>query len=343
MTGCHNSDVDYPDYPYQTIYFARQTPIRTITLGEEVYADNSDDNEHAFQVKVALGGVNENRKNHSAEFIVDNSLCDGITFSDGRDIKALPESYYTINTNSVEIKKGKALGGIRVQLTDAFFNDPASVDLNYVLPIRLTHSADSILEGRAKVGVESPNRLDANDWSVLPQDYVLYALKYKNPYHGCWLSKGVDKIEHNGANSTTDRNTQYWEKASLRYLTTKALNKAVYKFSHAVPTFDSNGEKSEKNITCELILTVGNDGVVAVSTETPDCTASGSGQWTEKGEKKAFGDEDRDRLQLSYTYSINYVINDQTGERATYKATIDEVMCLRDRQNKLEEFSFKLK
>ena len=61
------------------------------------------------------------------------------------------------------------------------------------------------------------------------------------------------------------------------------------------------------------------------------------------GEKKAFADEDRDRLELNYTYTINYVVNEQTGETASYTVETNEVMCLRARENTLEEFSFVLK
>lgn len=345
LTGCHNGDIEFPDYKYQTISFATQTPVRTITLGEEAYVDNSLDNEHAFMVKAVLGGVNENRRDHSASFKIDNSLCDGILFSDGREVKPLPESYYSINTDGLVIRKGEVIGGFRVDLTDAFFADPASVDLTYVLPVVLTSSNDSILVGKAKDGVVSPNRFNSNDWvtSCEPKDYVLYAVKYKNQYHGCWLSKGTDKITNNGQTSTVSRTPEYWEKASLRYLTTKALDKSYYNFSYAVPTVDANGGKSEKNISCQLILTVDSNGAVSVSTETPGCTATGSGQWTLKGEKKAFADEDRDQLKLKYTFAIEYVINDQTGEKATYSVDVDEVMCLRDRENKFETFSYKLK
>lgn len=343
VTGCQNGDVDFLDFEYQTIYFARQTPVRTITLGDEMYADNTIDNEHAFEVKAALGGVNENRADHSVQFKIDNSLCDNILFSDGSEVKALPESYYTISTDRIVIRKGAVLGGVRVDLTDAFFADPASVNTTYVLPVVLTNSTDSILSGKVKDGVVDPNRLNKDDWSVVPQDYVLYAVKYKNRYHGCWLSKGTDKIVNNGNSSVTDRVVEFWEKASLRYLTSKSLDKSVYSFSHAVPTVDENGGSSEKTISCDVILTVDSNGGVTVSTESANCTASGSGQWTEKGEKKAFADEDRDQLKLNFTYTIDYVVNEQTGEHAVYKAEIDEVMCLRDRQNKLEEFSIILK
>lgn len=344
VTGCQNSDVDFPDFEYQTISFAHQQPIRTITLGDEMYADNTLDNEHAFEVKAVLGGVNENRRDHMVRFAIDNSLCERIKFTDGRDVKALPAEYYSVNTDYIVIPKGKVLGGFRVDLKDAFFADPEAVNVTYVLPVRLVESKDSILEGQPKPEfVDNADRLNPDHWRVLPKDYVLYAVKYINKYTGCWLSKGTDKIVNNGEASTVDRQAQYWEKASLRYLTTKSLNESVYSFSHAVSTINDRGEKSEKNIACDLILSVDANGAVTVSTESAGCTATGSGQWTYKGEKKAFADSDRDRLELNYTYTIEYVINDMTGEKAVYKADINEVMCMRDRQNKLEEFSFNLK
>lgn len=343
MTGCHNAEKDFPDYDYQTIYFARQTPVRTITLGDERFTDNNLDNEHAFMVKAVLGGVNKNRKDRTAKFIIDNTLCDGIAFSDGSELKALPSDYYSISTDGLVIKKGEVLGGFRVDLKDAFFADPASVNTTYVLPVRLVSSSELLISGTPKDGVENPNRLNSDDWSVLPLDYVLYAVKYKNPYDGCWLSKGKDHITVNGEDKNNDRMAQYWEKASLRYLKSKSLTESVYTFEHDVPTVDAEGNKSEKHLVCDLIVSIDSNGAATVRTESAGCTASGSGQWTKLGEKNAYAGEDRDQLKLNYAYSIEYVVNEQTGETARYTAEIDETMCLRDRQNKLEEFSFILK
>ncbi|MCH5719431.1 hypothetical protein [Niabella hibiscisoli] len=56
FTGC-NRDRDFPDYDYQTVYFAYQYPVRTITLGEDVSVDNSLDNQHKFQIFAAFGEV----------------------------------------------------------------------------------------------------------------------------------------------------------------------------------------------------------------------------------------------------------------------------------------------
>lgn len=343
MTACHNSDVDFPDFEYQTIYFAKQSPIRTVTLGDDGDMDTSLDNQHIIEIKAVLGGVNENRKDHSVDFVVDNSLCDRILFSDGREIKAMPSNYYTLSSDKMVISKGSVLGGVRVNLSDAFFADPESVDVNYVIPLRLTNSADSILSGEAKEGILNPDRLNSEDWAILPKDYILYAVKYKNPYHGVWLSSGVDVVTNNGETKTYDRKVELWENATLRNLTTVSLTRSHYNFRFDVPTIDASGAGSEKNLSIDLNLDIDDNGNCTISTNTPNCTASGNGKWTHKGEPKAWGDKDRDLLVLNYSFDIEYVYNEETGEKAHYQVNSEESLVMRDRQNKLEEFSFIMK
>ena len=343
MTGCHNSDIEFDNFDYQTIYFSKQSPVRTITLGDDGDYDTRDDNAHRLYIKAALGGVNVNNGTHSAAFVVDNSMCDRVKFADGSDILAMPAEYYTIKGDEMVITPGNVIGGVEVQLNDAFFNDPKSVDTNYVIPLRLTHSADSILQGKAKDGIENPDRLNAAHWATEPKDYVLYAVKFKNPYHGCWLSKGIDVIENNGAANTVDRTGAIWEKATLRYITTKGLTQSVYNFTTAVSTIDAQGGKDEKILSCDLILDIDKDGICSVTSGTPGCKASGSGRWTRQGEPKAWGDKDRDLLELKYEFSIDYVYNEQTGQRVTYKYSSEERLVMQSRQNKSEEFKFTLK
>lgn len=343
LTGCHNSDIDHPDFDYQRIYFATQTPIRVITLGDEKFVDNTNDNNHCFEVFATLGGVNENRSERSASFAIDPTLCDGIAFEDGRDIVPLPQSHYVINTGGLSIAKGDVMGSFKVELTDAFFADPKAYELNYVLPVVLTSGSEPILTGTAKEDVASPYRLNREHWSVLPKDYVLYGLKFKNAYDGCWLSKGTDIVTVNGVQSTIDRQAQYWEKASLRYLRTRGLSKSAYGFTHNVTVKDAAGNNTDMFLNIELLLDIDAQGNVTVSTDTPGCSASGNGTWTSLGEKKAFADADRDLLKLNYTYTIDYVADAATGAVATYKVQTDEQMVLRDRENKFEEFKFILK
>lgn len=343
LTGCHNSDIEFPDFEYQTISFAKQSPVRTITLGDDGEYDTSDDNAHRFYIKAVLGGVNVNTKRHTAAFVVDNSMCENLYFDNGAPVLAMPSDYYNIKGDEMVIEKGSVIGGVEVQLTDAYFADPKSVDVTYVVPVRLVSSADSILQGKAKDGIAAPDRRVADHWATQPKDYTFYAVKYKNPYHGCWVSKGKDVIDNRGDVRTIDRQVQLWEKGTLRYLTSKSLSTCVYSFSQAVPCIKADGEPGEKNIGCDLLVTVGDNGAVTIATETAGCTATGSGKWARKGEPKAWGDKDRDLFELNYNFTIDYVYNEQTGEHGLYKYSSEERMVMQSRQNKLEEFKFTVK
>ena len=74
FSACKNDDWEFPDYDYTTVYFAYQSPIRTITLGEDIF-DTSLDNEHKCEIIATMGGVYKNHKNVVIDYRVDNSLC----------------------------------------------------------------------------------------------------------------------------------------------------------------------------------------------------------------------------------------------------------------------------
>lgn len=339
-SSCKNADVDFPDYIYQTIYFAQQTPVRNIVIGDDGEYDTELDNKHQFQAMATLGGINDNNGQRSVEVRIAPELLTGLTFADGRQIKMLPESYYKFETNKIIIPKGKVRGGVLVQLTDAFFEDEQSADMTYVLPMVLVNGSDSILEGKAKEGIENPRRLVTSDWDVTPMDYQLLAIKYKNRYHGVWLSQGKDEINNNGTVTTNDRNKQYWEKADTCWMSTIKLNASRRQFSHYVTTINDKGEEVDTKINITLRLDYTDNGDITVSTKTAGCSASGSGKWEYQAAKKAWGDKDRDQITLNYEYSIPYTLNALTGQTAVYKVKRQETMVMRDRQSKFETFSF---
>ncbi len=340
VSSCKNSDIDFPDYIYQTIYFAQQTPVRTIVIGEDDTAVNDLDNQHQFQVMATLGGVNDNNKSRSVDVRIAPELLNGVTFADGKAVKILPDNYYTLSSNTINIPKGKVRGGSVVQLTDAFFEDEASAEVTYVLPMILVNGSDSILEGKAVEGITAPNRFIASDWEVAPQDYQLLAVNYKNRYHGVWLSQGKDEITVNGNVTVKDRNKQYWEKADTCWFSTIKLDASRRQFSHIVTTINAAGEEVDSRLNCTLRLNFNDNGDITVSTTTTGCTASGSGKWTYHGAKKAWGDKDRDMITLNYEYEIPYVANELTNTVSTYKVKREETLVMRDRQSKFETFSF---
>lgn len=343
LSSCKNDSQEFPDYIYQTVSFAQQTPIRYLTLGEDGEFDVTLDNQHIFQVCPVLGGINTNKKDRWAQLEVDPSLISGMKFADGSDVKLLPQSYYSFLTDTrVTIKKGKVLGYLDVKLEDAFFADPEAVNTCYVLPVRITSASDSILLGTPKTVGTAPSWVDNGEWAVAPQNYTLYAIKYKNKYTGCWLSKSKTTVENNGKTSSTESNPKNWEDADLRYLTSKSLTESRYEFSHPVKCVDANGEEIEKTLTCSLIIKIDDNGAVSVTTDTPGCSASGSGKYTYHGAVKAWRNTDRDMIELTYSYSIPYVVNEMTGVSTEYKVNATETLVARDRQNKLETFSYTL-
>ena len=340
FNSCKNADIDHPDYIYQTLSFAQQSPIRTIVLGDDGDFSTEMDNNHQFRVMATLGGVNENKSRRTVEIKLAPELLEGVTFADGRPTMLLPDDYYEISSTKIEIPKGMVRGGTVVTLTDKFFEDPLSTGVNYVLPMIMYNGSDSILEGRPSPGVENPNRYVSYHWSVTPKDYQLLALKYKNPYHGVWLSQGIDKINNNGATSEVNRNKHYWEEADTCQFTTVKINIARRHFAATVTVKDANGKDVDRTISCDVDLTVSENGAITVSTQTPECTASGNGQWTYKGAVKAWGNKDRDYITLNYSYSIPYVVDESTGQTAVYSVQREEKLVMRDRQSRFETFEF---
>lgn len=294
FTACENGDWEFPDYKYSAVYFAYQSPIRTITLGEDNSVDNSLDNEHKCQIMATVAGVYENKKDVEIGIRVDNTLCDGFKFeSTGGDIIPMPASHYTLGGDKIVIKKGNILGGVTVNLTDAYFNDPKSVELNYVIPVVMTgvQNADTILQGKKQV--DNPVRLSKEDWEVQPKDYVLYAVKYISKYDSHYLRRGVDTYSGNKT-GTEVRHKAYVEKdEAIDGFSTLGINKVQW----ARPTKDAAG----KNVEANLVLAFDESGNCTVSSNSEGVVADGSGKFVAKGDKNSWGGKDRDVLYLDYT------------------------------------------
>lgn len=315
-TSCQNSENKFPDFDYQTVYFAKQSVGRTIELGRDRQVDNSIDNEHAFMIKAVRGGAYTNTLDRTVDVSVDPSLCDDLYFSDdfgGEKVKPLPADYYTLSSSVITIPKGKIDGGIRIQLTDKFFADPEALKFSYVLPMVMNSAShgDSILSGRPVVA--NPSRLVASHWSIQPKDYVLYFLRFVNPWHGQYLRRGVDRLTVDGAPAVEiKRGADYIESDEVVSVSTTGLNLCDVTLSTATD--------GDHRFTYTLRLSFNDKGECTLTSTDPSVSVSGSGRFVVDGEKKAISGEDRDALYLEYTV-----------KGAGWTLTTSDTMVLRNR------------
>ncbi len=320
ISGCKNGDVTFPDFEYTSGYFPYQFPIRTLVLGDDIY-DNTNDNAHRFVVSVAMGGVYENNTNRVFNIEVDESLCDQVVFGGSETpIRPLPRSYYTLSSeNQIAIPKGEMNGGITVQLTDAFFEDPDAISLNYVVPIRLTGSSDvdTILNGRT-------SRPDADvrfagDWDETPKNFTMFGIKYINEFHGTYFHYGECTVK-DASGATVDQNSynaDYVEQNS----TAKLVTTGRHQVSLNVP-FQSELMEGALNL---LLNFDGNSCTVSAAEGSP-YTVGGTGEF--KKDAYSWGNKSRHGLEITYT------VSDGTH---TYEAK--DTLVVRDRGVVMEVFT----
>lgn len=321
--SCYNSENEFPDYEGgTTAYFAYQFPVRTLILGNDIY-DNTLDNNHKCRIWATMGGAYHGR-DAVADIVVDETLCDNLWFVDAggnpaEPVRPMPKEYYTLLSNTIPYN-GDARGYVEVQFTDAFFNDPEAIKNTYVIPLLMTNvkGIDHILTGKPREGL-SPVRQNTQDWDVLAQDYVLYCVKYMNPWQGKYIRRGVDNVTEKGVTKTIVRKDfslvnsdleHYKENPVNQYdevcgISTKNMKQAIFPVS-----FKTSGA----SVPCNLILTF--DGnKCTVSTDDENVTVTGSGEFVVKGtEKPEYKDYQwgsnngkpvqRDILRLAYNVSF---------------------------------------
>lgn len=315
--SCENGTPEFDDFEGGTsVYFARQNVERVLVLGNDETRDNTKDNEHIFNIVSTMGGA-YNGKDITLDVAVDNSLCDNLYFSDGvSPVKPMPAEYYTLAGNTISYG-GNLQGRLQVKLNDAFFADPYSVKNTYVIPliIKDQKGAGKILTGTPFQEGETPALTNSDAWKILPQNYVLYCVKYMNPWAGFYLRRGTDKITENGQTTEEKRAGATIEKDEVCQITTKSLTEAIYPLTvKRVVGKDAEGKDILKSYTCNLKLTFANDGTCSVSSETEGVTATGTGKFVEKGAKLAWGNKDRDILTLQYTVDFGAVKVETTDQ-----------------------------
>lgn len=323
FTACENGDWEFPDYEYSTVYFGSQTPIRTLCMGEDVNPTELD-NKHQCEIVATVAGVYNNTKDVTIGISVDESLCDGLTFDGEKPVLPMPSNYYTIG-NEIVIPSGRVIGGTLVQFTDAYFNDPKTTEVTYVIPVRMNNvaGADSILSGTPMDGVTSPRWSHSGDWSVQPKNYVLYAVKYKNKYHSAFLRRGKD-VYSGAKTGTVVRHATYVEQDEV-HENSEFVTRGLQQLQWNYEVTNQNGE----NINTQLLLTFNeSDGSCTLTSEAEGVTATGTGKFVEKGDKNSWGNKDRDVLYLDYTLEYDGI-----------KCVTQDTLVVRDRGMKAEWFT----
>ena len=329
--SCYNADKEFPDYEGgTTAYFAYQYPVRTLILGNDIY-DNTLDNAHKCQIWSTMGGAYGGR-DATVDIVIDETLCNDLYFTDeggnaADPVLPMPREYYQLLGNAIPYN-GNPRGYVEVQFTDAFFNDPQAIANTYVIPLRMTKvvGIDSILVGKPREGL-TPARTNSGDWEVLPKDYVLYLVKYMNPWQGKYIRRGVDHVTEKDVTTTFVRKDFSLMNTDLEHytenpvnqndeicgITTKNMSQAIFPVS--IKRADDADGKARASLPCKLILTFDGDKC-SISTDDVHVTATGSGEFIVKGtERQEYKDYQwgslngqpvqRDILRLAYNVSFD--------------------------------------
>ena len=329
FASCYNADHEFPDYEEgTTAYFAYQYPVRTLVLGNDIY-DNALDNEHKCRIWSTMGGAYGGR-DASVDIVVDESLCDNLYFTDeggnaAAPVLPLPKNYYSLLSNSIPYN-GDVRGYVEVQFTDAFFNDPKAIENTYVIPLLMTNATgiDHILTGTPREGL-SPSRTNTEDWEVLAKDYVLYCVKYMNPWQGKYIRRGVDKVTEKGVTTTVVRKDFSLINSDQEHYTSNPVNQndevcGINTKNMTQAIFPVSFKTSGASISCNLILTFSGN-TCSISTDDENVTATGSGEFINKGTERPeykdyqWGSNNGEPVQrdiLRLAYDVNFKGSDIT-------------------------------
>lgn len=325
MVSCYNADTDFPDFEGgTTAYFAYQYPVRTVVLGNDVY-DNSLDKAHKIQIWSTMGGAYGGR-DATVSFVVDTTLCNNLFFVDeggnpAGKVTPMPQKFYNLASDVITYN-GDPRGYVEVQLTDAFFADPKSVENTYVIPLLMTDAKgiDHILTGTPREGL-SPSRTNVGDWDVPAKDYVLYCVKYMNPWQGKYIRRGADQVTENGVTTTILRKDTTLVNTDVEHYKENPVNQndeicgiTTKNMTQSIFSVTVRRAANKASVPCKLTLTFDNNKCT-ISSDDTDVTATGTGEFIENGsglpaykdyQWAGVGEPDkRDILRLAYTVTIN--------------------------------------
>lgn len=296
ISSCTNQENEFEDFNEQNVYFPVQFPVRTISLIEDSRIDNSIDLEKAFSIGAAVGGLRNNTETRTINIALAPELVENALIND-RPARLLPSSYYNLSSSSqITIPAGSFSGTIRVDLTDAFFNDTLAIDANYVIPLVITPGNYAALKGESTI--DNPDRRVVSDWESgsSPKDFTMFSVKYINKYDGVYLHKGADNTL-DGPDGTVVETAVYNENFIEQNLVTDVTTKDL-------TTSTSNRMGLNIGDLFKMELAISADGSITISSVEGSLPVSGTGRFVNRDDADAesWGEEPRKTMFLDYTY-----------------------------------------
>lgn len=330
FSACENDPWSFPDNEFTSTYFPFQSPLRTLILGDYDLSDNSNDKLLKFNIGVRVGGLYNNNKDWTVDYVLEPNLAKNLYNELNDTMRILPAAYYTLNPLSkITVPKGSFVGNIEVQLKDQFLDDPYAYKGVYVIPLKIISSTtDSILTGKRKgsVAADTADVRILSQWDIAPKNYTLFGIKFINAYHGVYLRRGVDSIRDKNTNALKLPVKIYRqsnvEKDELCYFKTIGRNKV-----------EITGSLRPTPLSTKMIMDFAADGTCTI-TQSPGTSyvISGTGKFITDGD--SWGGSSRDVVRALYT--ITDLVKNEIHQ-------MRDTIVLRDRDVKFETFTVTVK
>ncbi len=262
LTSCYDEYVH--DYEEANMGFAIDKPLRTVISerGMSIY------------VGVAIGGKREVDMNDWAKFVIDETLVDT---ESGKEL--LPSDYYTLADGEYfRVRKSNLpVADVRIDFTQAFYDDPLCMEAHYVLPFRMTENSMNAIREGAETSV--------------------VAIKYISTYAGTYFRLGeVTEVDASG--SVVGETAKYGNAVDLVKCGTATFTTAGPSTVVCPGLGDNSGVGSltlamdaDANVTVS-----GVEGKAAVTSATATYKVEGDYEYVAKAGTKA------PQFDLQYTY-----------------------------------------
>lgn len=281
-------DNKFEDFDYSAGYFPYQYKVCTFNLNDSTNGTN-----YKFQIPAIMGGVYKNANDRVFDIEIASDLCSRALFASTMDtIHLMPPTYYTLGTSGkLIIPSGKFDGSIDIQFTDAFFNDPLASKLYYVLPLRIKSvtKLDSVLRGKSTF--DKPDPRVASQWSILPKDFVMLAVKFINKYQGSYFHRGVSIIKDP---------TEKIVETNIYSLNNEIWNLFPFGQNQVYAKSARNSKFLTGNQKLNLVVTT--SGSITITDSIGSLV--GTGKFVKNGGE--LGGQKRDLMVLSYNYHVQY-------------------------------------